>query len=130
VLKNPKVDTTIPSMTDMDQLEENLGAMAKPYSEVDEKLLAIRLEQIGPLYCRMCGACEGSCRKGLPVADILRYLTYADGYGQFSMGREYFLALPAEATSVRCNDCATCTVTCPFGVTVSSRLTRAQELFA
>jgi hypothetical protein len=130
VLKNPKVDTTIPSMTDMDQLEENLKAMAGPYTEVEEKLLAQRLEQIGPLYCRMCGACEGTCAKGLPVADLLRYLTYAEGYGQFPLGREHFLALPAEVTSVRCQDCANCTVTCPFGVKVASRLARAQELFA
>ena len=130
VLKNPKVDTTIPSMTDMDQLEENLKAMAAPYTEVEEKLLAQRLEQIGPLYCRMCGTCKGTCAKGLPVADLLRYLTYAEGYGQFSLGREHFLALPAEVTSVRCQDCASCTVTCPFGVKVAGRLARAQELFA
>jgi hypothetical protein len=130
VLKNPKVDTTIPSMTDMDQLEENLKAMAEPYTQVDEKLLAQRLEQIGPLYCRMCGHCEGTCGKGLPVANLLRYLTYAEGYGQFSLGREHFRKLPAEVTSVRCQDCARCTVTCLFGVKVSSRLARAQELFA
>jgi hypothetical protein len=130
VLKNPKVDTTIPSMTDMDQLEENLKAMAEPYTQVEEKLLAQRLEQVGPLYCRMCGQCEGACEKGLPVANLLRYLTYAEGYGQFSLGREHFLELPAEVTSVRCQDCATCTVTCPFGIKVSSRLARAQELFA
>jgi len=130
VLKNPKVDTTIPSMTDMDQLEENLRAMAEPYSQVEEKLLAQQLDHISPLYCRMCGDCEGSCTKGLPVANLLRYLTYAEGYGQFSLGREHFLALPAEVTSVRCQDCVSCTVTCPFGVKVSSRLARAQELFA
>lgn len=128
VLKNPKVNTTIPSMTDMDQLEENLRAMAEPYSQV--KLLAQRLEQIGPLYCRMCNECEGTCAQRLPVANLLRYLTYAEGYGQFSLGREHFLALPAEVTSVRCQDCVSCTVTCPFGVKVSSRLARAQELFA
>jgi hypothetical protein len=130
VLKNPKVNTTIPSMTDMDQLEENLRAMAEPYSEVEEKVLAQQLERIGPLYCRMCGDCEGSCARGLPVADVLRYLTYAEGYGQFALGRDHFLALPAEVTSVRCQDCASCTVTCPFGVNVASRLARAQELFA
>jgi len=130
VLKNPKVDTTIPSMTDMDQLEENLRAMAEPYSQAEEKLLAEQLEQIGPLYCRMCNECEGTCTKGLPVANLLRYLTYAEGYGQFSLGREHFLALPAEVTSVRCQDCVSCTVACPFGVKVSSRLARAQELFA
>ena len=130
VLKSPHVQTTIPSMTDMEQLDENLKAMAEPYSPVEEKLLARQLEYISPLYCRMCGKCEGTCAKDLPVADMLRYLTYADGYGQFSLGREEFLALPSEVTEVRCSECSTCTVNCPFGVKVAKRLTRAQELFA
>jgi len=130
VVKNPNVHTTIPSMTDMDQLEENLKAMAEPYTPVEEKLLARQLEYISPLYCRMCGKCAGTCAQGLPVADVLRYLTYADGYGQFSLGREAFQELPSEVVEVRCTKCPSCTVTCPFGVQVASRLTRAQEIFA
>jgi len=130
VLKNPKVNTTIPSMTDMDQLAENLKAMAGPFTEAEEKLLAQQLERIAPFYCRMCGECEGACSKGLPVADLLRYLTYAEGYGQFSLGRERFSALPGEITAVRCRDCASCAVDCPYGVNVASRVGRAQELFA
>jgi predicted aldo/keto reductase-like oxidoreductase len=130
VLKNPGVATTIPSMTDMDQLEENLKAMAYPFSASDKKLLAAQLEFIRPLYCSMCGKCEGTCAKGLPVADVLRYLTYAEGYGQFALGRENFLELPSEQAAVRCGDCAECTVQCPYGVQVSSRVARAQELFA
>ena len=130
VIKNPNVHTTIPSMTDMVQLDEDLKAMVEPYGSAEETLLARQLEYITPVYCRMCGKCEGTCAKGLPVADILRYLTYADGYGQFSLGREEFLALPSEAAEVRCRECATCTVHCPFGVKVAKRLTRAQELFA
>ena len=63
-------------------------------------------------------------------AEILRYLTYADGYGQFSLGRERFLELPAQVAQVRCDSCSTCTVSCPHGVRVSERLGRAQELFA
>ena len=130
VLKNPNVYTTIPSMTDMDQLDENLKAMAEPYSAVEEKILARQLEFITPLYCRMCGKCEGTCAKGLPVSDMLRYLTYAEGYGQFALGREEFRALPSEVSEVRCNQCPSCTVSCPFGVKVAARLSRAQELFA
>jgi aryl-alcohol dehydrogenase-like predicted oxidoreductase len=129
-LKNPDVDTTIPSMTDVDQLEENLKAMTGGFTKADETLLAQQLEYIAPLYCRMCGACEGSCAKGLPVDEILRYLTYADGYGQFSLGRERFLELPAKVTGTRCGLCPTCTVECPHGVRVAERLARAQELFA
>ncbi len=93
VINKPNVSTTIPSMTDMDQLDENLKAMAQPFSAGDEKLLAAHLEQISPLYCRMCGQCDGACQKGLPVADVLRFLTYADGYGQFALGRERFLGV-------------------------------------
>jgi uncharacterized protein len=130
VLKNPKIDTTIPSMTDMDQLDDNLKAMGAKFTEADQKLLSAHLRRIGPLYCRMCGKCEGTCSKGLPVADVLRFLTYADGYGQFALGRERFLELPGKAASVRCRECSSCSVHCPNGVRVAQRLTRAQELFA
>jgi len=130
VLKDPNVDTTIPSMTDMDQLEENLRAMSEPYGAVEEKLLARQLEYITPLYCRMCGECTGSCAKALPVAEILRHLAYAEGYGQFALGREEFLKLGPEVAAVRCADCERCSVQCPYGVQVAARLRRAQELFA
>jgi len=130
VIHNPNVHTTIPSMTDMDQLDENLKAMSQPFGAPDEKLLAAQLEHITPLYCRMCGKCEGTCREGLPVADILRFVTYADGYGQFALGRERFLEMSPEHTNVKCSQCPDCTVECPYGVAVTARLIRAQELFA
>jgi predicted aldo/keto reductase-like oxidoreductase len=128
-LKNKNVATTIPSMTDMDQLDENLNAMAQPFAGPDEKLLATKLEMIAPLYCRLCGECEGTCAKGLAIQDTLRFLTYAEGYGQFALGRERFQELPAAQRNVRCGDCQECTVQCPHGVQVLARMSRAQELF-
>jgi hypothetical protein len=130
VINKPYVMTTIPSITDMDQLDEDMQSMSQPFSTGDNKLLAEHLEQIRPLYCRMCGKCDGACQKGLPVADMLRCLTYADGYRQFALARERFLELPQEKLAVRCGDCAECTVKCPHGVQVSQRMARAQELFA
>jgi hypothetical protein len=130
VVNKPYVATTVPSMTDNDQLEENLKAMGSRLSPSDEKVLAAHLEMIRPVYCRMCGQCGGTCQKGLPVADVLRFLTYADGYGQFALGRERFKELAAEHKAVRCGDCAECTVQCPHRVQVAERLARAQELFA
>ena len=129
-LKDPYVHTTIPGITDMDQLQENLKAMTESYSPREERLLAQQLDFITPLYCRMCGECDGHCTKGLPVADVLRYVMYADGYGQFELGRDHFKQLPEELASVRCGDCPTCTVKCRFGVKVPERLSRAQEMFA
>jgi hypothetical protein len=130
VIKKPNISTTIPSITDMDQLDENLKAMSNPLSAGEEKILSAHLDAIRPLYCSMCGQCDGACQKGLPVADVLRYLTYADGYGQFALGRERFLELSAEHQAVRCGDCSECSVKCPHGVQVSDRCARAQELFA
>ena len=130
VVSKPNVATTIPSITDNDQLEENLKAMGNPLSAGDQKILAAHLEMIRPVYCRMCGQCNGTCQKGLPVADVLRFLTYADGYGQFALGRERFQELAADHAAVRCGDCTECTVQCPHGVHVSDRVARAQELFA
>jgi len=129
-LKNQSLDTAIVCMTDQEQLDENLRAMAEPYTDRDEKLLNQQLAYIGPMYCRMCGSCGGVCDQGVPVPDMLRILTYADGYGQFALARERFLELPARVRDIRCRDCGSCSVHCPNGVQVRDRVLRAQELFA
>jgi predicted aldo/keto reductase-like oxidoreductase len=130
VIKNPSVATTVPSMTDIDQLEENFTAMSGQFGDADAKILSARLEEIRPYYCRTCGQCDGQCPKGLPVPEMVRYVMYADGYGQFPLGRENFQRMAQEHQDVRCGDCAECAVQCPHGVHVAQQLSRAQELFA
>jgi aryl-alcohol dehydrogenase-like predicted oxidoreductase len=129
-IRNPHIATTVPSMTDIDQLEQNFGVMAQGFSDSDAKVLSAMLVEIGPYFCRMCGRCDGHCPKGLPVSDMVRFVMYADGYGQFALGREHFQRMPAELQQVRCGDCSSCPVHCPNGVGVPQRLRRAQELFA
>lgn len=130
VLRNQRFGATIPSMTDMDQLEENFRAMSEPFGAEDEKLLAGINEDVRPLYCRMCHECTGQCPKGAAIPETIRYLSYADFYGQFTLGREHFAALPEQARSIRCGDCDSCSVRCPNGVHVAERMIRAQEMFA
>lgn len=130
VLKNRSVDTAIVCMTDFEQLDENLHALSEAFNGEDEKRLSAQLASISPLYCRMCGACGGVCEKGVRVADVLRILTYAEGYGQFAMARGRFLELPEHARSAKCGECASCSIDCPNGVRVRTRIQRAQELFA
>lgn len=130
VLRNQNVGVVIVGMLDADQLAENFAAAAQPFTEDDGKKLTARLDVIRPLYCRMCGSCDGKCRQGLPVPDMLRILTYADGYGNFSLARQRFQELPRAVASVRCGDCGECAVDCPNGVRVRERLTLAQEILA
>jgi hypothetical protein len=129
-LKNESLDACAVAMSDFEQVEENVRALSQPYSEDDEKLLSAKLAFLGPRYCRMCGACGGVCDKGVPVPDMLRFLTYAEGYRDFPLARRSFLELPGETRRIRCADCQSCTVDCPNGVQVRARLIRAQELLA
>jgi predicted aldo/keto reductase-like oxidoreductase len=129
-IKNDSVDTAIVCMTDFDQLDENLRAMAEPYTAKDEQLLSEQLASISSSYCRMCGSCGGTCERGVPVPDVLRILTYAEGYGQFALARERFMELPQSARDVRCRDCSSCSFKCANGVAVRNRLMLAQETLA
>jgi aryl-alcohol dehydrogenase-like predicted oxidoreductase len=129
-LVNESVDTAIVCMTNHDELDENLRAMAAPYTDDDERVLTARLARIGPSYCRMCGSCGGVCEKGVPVPDVLRFLTYAEGYGQFALARERFLEMPTTARDARCRDCSACSFRCAYGVAFRDALTRAHELLA
>jgi aryl-alcohol dehydrogenase-like predicted oxidoreductase len=130
VIKNPSISTTIPSMTDVDQLEQNFAVMGQSFTDTDAKVLTAALDDVGPYFCRMCGKCDGQCPKGLPARELVRFAMYADGYGQFALGRENFLRLTAEHQAIRCGDCDSCPVRCPNGVRIAEQARRAQELFA
>lgn len=129
-LSNESVDTSAVCMSDYEQVEENIRALSLPYSPKDQKLLGAKLAFLAPRYCRMCGACGGVCEKGVPVPDVLRFLTYAEGYRDFPLARQSYLELPEEVRKIRCGDCRDCSVQCPNGVAVRARLMRAQELLS
>ncbi|MDR0311378.1 MAG: aldo/keto reductase, partial [Acidobacteriota bacterium] len=130
VLNNPAISTTVPFMRTIPELEMNFRAMSEPYTDADEKLLFVLNEQIRPYYCRMCYSCSGVCPKGLPVADMLRFLAYNDFAGNYYQAKSNFRELAKEIRDVRCSDCSACAIQCPNGVQVQSRLCRAQELLA
>jgi predicted aldo/keto reductase-like oxidoreductase len=130
VLQNPAIGTTVPNMRTIPQLEMNFRAMSEPYTPNDEKLLVMKNEQIRPDYCRMCYQCKGTCPKGMPVSDVLRFLSYHDFYGDYHHAVVSFRDLAREVRDVRCVDCETCAIQCPNGVQVRDRLIRAQQLLA
>jgi hypothetical protein len=129
-LNNPNVDAALTSVAGMEQLEENVRAMTEPFTDGERQLLAAALDEFGPKYCRLCRRCEGTCAKGLPIPEILRCGMYAEGYGQFDLGRTRFLDLPEEARKQDCSDCTSCSVRCAYGVRVAERVRRTRELLA
>lgn len=130
VLQNEHVDSTPVQISAVGQLQQNAKAASDAFTESDRRLIGAELARIGPYYCRMCQDCSSSCRKGLPVSDLLRYLMYADGYGNLRGARQCFQQLPARARATRCRDCADCTVTCTYGVKVREQISRAQTVLS
>ena len=130
VLNNPAISTTVPFMQKIPELEMNFRAMSEPYTDADEKMLFVMNEQIRPYYCRMCFSCSGVCPKGVPVADVLRFLAYNDFAGNYYQAKSNFQDLAREIRDVRCSDCSSCAIKCPNGVHVQTRLSRAQEILA
>jgi uncharacterized protein len=130
VLLNPAISTTVPYAKNIAELEMNVRAMREPYTAQDEKMLYARNQEIRPLYCRMCYECKGQCPKGVPVTEELRYLAYHDFGGNLQQAQDNFRQLPAAIQNVQCSDCASCTILCPNGVDVRTRLIRAQGLLA
>jgi predicted aldo/keto reductase-like oxidoreductase len=130
VLSHPEIGTTVPNMNSIAQLEMNMRAMSEPYTPADEQLLFVLNERIRPDYCRMCYQCEEKCPKGMPVADVLRYLAYYDFAGSLHQAVVNFRNLGSAVRNIRCSDCSECAIRCPNGVQVRNRLMRAQDLIA
>ncbi len=130
VLSNPAIGTTVPNMNSIAELEMNIRALSEPYTPADEQMLFTLNEQIRPDYCRMCYQCEGKCPKGMPIADVLRFLAYYDFAGSLYQAATNFRNLDPKVRNIRCSDCSACVIKCPNGVQVRNRLMRAQELIA
>lgn len=128
-MRTPNVHTTIVRMSSLAQLEQNARVMTESFTQEDDANLQAALPQVTPYICRMCGACDGVCPRGVPASDLVRYAMYAEDYHDFAMGYERFQMLPAAVREVSCSDCAACPIRCPNGVRVRERLIRAQELF-
>jgi predicted aldo/keto reductase-like oxidoreductase len=125
-LRDDRVQTTSVRMTDTDQLLENLQAMSGRYSDADSRLLAAYTDAIRPVFCRMCGACDGQCPKGTAVSDVVRSVMYAEAYGRFDLG---LAAFERSGGASGCGECRACSVVCPNAVNVAERMRRARQLF-
>jgi predicted aldo/keto reductase-like oxidoreductase len=127
-LANPHIDVVPVQMATLQLLQDNVRAAQSAFGEGDRKLLAVAMDRYGSEYCRMCYGCQGACRNGVAVPDVLRALMYHEGYGERRRARAALAALPASMRQVRCEDCGACTVECRAGSDVRARLMRARDV--
>ena len=130
VLANPGVVTTIPSMTSYAQVEENLGARGKRFALADRVALGRYALEIGDRHCGLCGACGGVCPSGVEVPNVLRALTYLEGYREEGLARSAYGSLPPGRNAAACGECEACLVTCRLRLPVGRLARRAHARLA
>lgn len=129
VLKDPAVSTVIVDMPTFDELEEDVAAVTTPASRAEQAAFERGVAAMALGSCHLCGACTGQCPRGVPVAEIMRYMLYHDGYRDAARATALYRSLPSGAAS-GCESCPECRVVCPWGVSVRSRMERAHAVLA
>ncbi len=125
-LSNPNITTTIPGMTDFDQLDLNIKILADITITDDEKSdLLIASTETG-LYCTGCYKCIPACPENLPVPDLMRAYMYAYGYSNPSMA--YSLLAELGTSDNPCAECNSCKIECTRSFNVKEKIADISRL--
>lgn len=96
VWQDQRISCVLVKMMDVATLRAFAEAAMMPELSSEEKRVLVDLAKITHSdYCIGCGhLCEPFAR--VPVADVMRFLMYYRGYGEFEKSRKLFASLPPE----------------------------------
>jgi len=119
-LRDENVHTSIPGILTYQHLEENMSVMESlDLTREEEKFLYAAGNEKG-LYCNGCKSCISSCRKSLPIPDMMRAYMYAYGYDEMKKAKETLREQNIEDNP--CRDCSFCTARCIKGFDISGKI--------
>ena len=128
ILASDLFDTMVVSMRNFEQVGEYLAVSGTTgLARQDKKYLEILKAESSAKYCRPgCDGCYGSCPRGVPIWDILRYKMYFENYGDQKFAMQRYGLIPAARSAAACTGCsAPCEAACRHGVAVRARLVEA-----
>jgi len=126
-LSNPDIHTTIPGMTQFDQLDLNVKLLTDiTLTDQDKKDILIAGTQPG-LFCSGCQQCIPACPLKLSVPDLMRAYMYAYGYSNPSQAKSLLSELgygndPCGTCNLQCN------VKCSRGFNVREKIADISRL--
>jgi uncharacterized protein len=119
VFADERIQVVVSEMTNRDQLRDNTAATREPLTPKQSRLLEEYRQKTANLYCHGCGHLCETAAKGVPVADVLRYLRYYEVYGKRQQARALYQALPPAARDLAMADLAAAEAACPHGLPVN-----------
>jgi predicted aldo/keto reductase-like oxidoreductase len=127
VFSDERMQVVVSEMTNFTELKENMSAVQDPLTPKEARLLEQHRLATANMYCHGCGhLCETSAR-GVPVADVLRYLRYYEVYGKRHEARALYQALPPAARAIAELDLKDVDAACPYGLPVADLLRKADQ---
>lgn len=127
VLSNPDIATTIPGMTQFDQLDLNIKLLTDiTLTEQDRNDILIASNEPG-LFCSGCNQCRSACPLKLNVPDLMRAYMYAYGYSNTSQA--YSLLTDLGYGNDPCKNCTGgCSVKCSRGFDIKEKIADISRL--
>ncbi|MEK7474429.1 MAG: aldo/keto reductase [Candidatus Coatesbacteria bacterium] len=97
VLEDTRIAAVCSQMPSMEILKANIAAVLDrtKLDSADWKALDRHAAASCHGTCAACGRCERALKGSVPVADVMRHLMYARGYGEHAMARAFVRDLPA-----------------------------------
>ncbi|UCH15474.1 MAG: aldo/keto reductase [Bacteroidales bacterium] len=126
VLQDTNVHTTIPGITNIEQLTENISVMENLKLTEEEKKHLEEARLSAGLYCDGCRECVPGCKKKLPVNDIMRAYMYT--YGYIQIDKAHSLLTDTGIPENPCEGCTDCTVTCRKGFDIQGKIADVARL--
>src|SRR6056297_432881 len=119
-LQNEHVHTSIPGIINFEQLEENMSVMKDLNLTPEEEhfLYAARNEE--GLYCNGCETCVNSCKKNIPIPEMMRAYMYAYGYKEMKKAKDTLQEHGVHNNP--CADCLVCTARCKKGFNIRQKI--------
>jgi predicted aldo/keto reductase-like oxidoreductase len=128
VLQDENVHTTIPAVSNYDEMTEDLSVM-DDLTLTPAELRDLKLgEELGlsGMYCQQCRRCLAQCAAGLDVPALMRASMYAFGYQRAGKARDMLQAW--KPSTVACTGCRDCSVRCTLGLDIRSKAVEVARL--
>ncbi|MCB9259850.1 MAG: aldo/keto reductase [Ignavibacteriales bacterium] len=127
VLQDENVTTSIPGITNFDQLNMNASINYDLTMTEQEKIDLVLEDKLeGGLYCQGCESCKKHCTKSLPIPEIMRAYMYTYGYNDSKKAHELLMSLNLNDNP--CSDCKNCSVSCAKNFNVTKKITDVMRL--
>ncbi len=133
VWADERIDSAVSEMTNTQQLRENVAAAKAPnqLAMSDYVQLNRLAAQTAPYRCNGCNQhCESQIDGDTQVAEVLRYLMYAECYGKADRARELYRALRPDQREWQNVDFARAAAACPQGIDIAKRMRDAAAVLA